>query len=74
MLTANSFTEMHAILNSFLDKKLSNRIIRNVIRLSMDALFTEQELENLRKQVEMDKERFYRKKGLEEGLAEGLEQ
>lgn len=74
MLTAKSFTEIYKILSSFLDEKDRDEIIRDVINLSMDALFNEQELDNLRKQVEMDKEKFYTKKGIEQGIEQGAKE
>ena len=70
-LTAKSFREFYEMLTSFLEKSLADRIIRDVIRLSMEAYFTEQELINLRKQEEMDTERYFTNKGIEEGISKG---
>ena len=33
----------------------------------MDGLFTERELDNIRKQIEMDKEKYYTEQGMEQG-------
>ena len=71
LLTSKSFVEIYKILDSFLEKDIRDEIIRDVIRISMKSLFTEQELKNLEKQVEMDKEKFYTNLGKEEGKAEG---
>ena len=66
LLTSKSFTEMYKILDSFLDNRFRDEIIREVIRLSMGCMFTKQELINLEKQVKMDTERYFTNKGAKE--------
>ena len=45
--------------------------MKDVIRISMKSLFTEEEKINLQKQLEMDREEYYTKKGIEQGLSQG---
>ena len=58
MLSAKSFSELYKILDDFLEEELKDRIIKDVIRLSMKIEFNEQELINLRKQVQWDTEDY----------------
>ena len=48
--------------------------MKDVIRISMKSLFTEEEKINLQKQLEMDREEYYTKKGIEQGIEQGLSQ
>ena len=61
LLTAKTFKEFYEIMKCFLNKDLADSIIKDVIKLSMNALFTEQELINLEKQYQMDRERNLKK-------------
>ena len=67
MLSAKSFSELYKILDNFLEEELKDQIIKDVIRLSMKIEFNEQELINLRKQVQWDTEDFYLEKGERKG-------
>ena len=67
LLTSKTFKEFYEILNTFLEKDFSNKIMKDVIRISMKSLFTEEEKINLQKQLEMDREEYYTKKGLSQG-------
>ena len=74
LLTAKTFKEFYEIMKCFLNKDLVDSIMKDVIRLSMDSFFTEQELINLEKQYIMDRERNLTKKGIEQGIKKGIEQ
>ena len=74
LLTSKTFKEFYEILNAFLEKDFSNQIMKDVIELSMKRLFTKQEMINLQKQVEMDREDYYKQKGMAEGLKQGISQ
>ena len=66
MLTSKSFVELYKMLDSFLEEDIKQRIMRDVIRMSMKISFNEQELKNLEKQVEMDTKETYINIGIEE--------
>ena len=74
ILNAKSFKELYEILNSFLDNELADEIMKGVIGLSMKSLFTKQELININKQVEMDRERIFTQKGIEQGIKRGAKE
>ena len=89
MLKAKNYKELYKMLDSFLDIDLRNKIVRKVIEISMDTLFTDEEWKALDKEVELSTQKYYddmykekyangyedgQAKGLEQGIEQGIEQ
>ena len=72
ILTSENFTELNDIASKFLDTGKREKLVRDVLKFSMDEFILEEcERIALDKIVEMDTKENARKEGLAEGRAEG---
>ena len=75
MLMSKNFVELNNILSHFLDKDLREKIIKDVLNLSMDEFVLEEcEIEALAEIERIDTLKYTREEGLEQGKEQGKEQ